>query len=78
MKLPQGMTLIAACVGRRGCFLMGQLGWVEEEQEALGISDRQPGECWPREPQVEFSSGNPFELSGFECCTPGCLDPVAK
>lgn len=59
------------------CSLMRQLGWVEEE-EALGIGDRQPGKRWPREHQVEFSSGNPFELSGFDCCTPGCLDPMAK
>lgn len=58
---------------------MGQLGWVEEEEEeALGVGDTQPGKCWPREHQVEFSSGNAFVLSGFECCTPGCLDPMAK
>lgn len=49
-----------------------------EEAEALGVGDRQPGKCWPRDHQMEFSSGNPFELSGFECCTPGCLDPMAK
>lgn len=57
---------------------MGQLGWVEEEEEALGVGDRQPGKCWPRERPVEFSSANPFELGGCECCTPGGLDPMAK
>lgn len=79
VKLPGGMTLFAAWVEHGGCSLTGQLGWVEEEEEeALGVGDRQPGKPWPREHQVEFSSGNPFELSGFECCTPRCLDPMAK
>lgn len=37
-----------------------------EEEEALGTDDRQPGKRWPSGHQVEFSSGNPFELSGFD------------
>ena len=43
VKLPGDMTLLAARVGNRGCSLMGQLGWEEEEEEALGVGDRQPG-----------------------------------
>lgn len=35
---------------------------VEEEEEALGLGDRQPGKCWARKHQLEFSYGNPFEL----------------
>lgn len=76
------MTLVAAWVGFGGLLFNGavRVGGKEEEkeEEALGVGDRQPGKCWPRERPVEFSPGNPFELSGFECCAPGGLDPMAK